>query len=63
MLLKQGRLYAKTPDQAAMLIRDKYGLGNLTIKLAPVQPRKDIRWFEYCIELKGGDAEGEQEGK
>jgi hypothetical protein len=54
MLFQQGRLYAKTPDQAAMLIRDKYGYGNLTIKLAPVQPKRDLKWFEYCIELDEG---------
>ena len=46
----QGRVFAASPDEAAMKIRDKWGEGSLTIlHCEPV-----LKWYEYVIEIGCG---------
>ena len=47
----QGRVYAKTADEAVEKIRDKLGDGKLCLYKCLIQPRKDLIWFEYNIEV------------
>ncbi len=52
MLIKQGRIFALDVFEAIEEIKKQYGEGELSIRLANVQPRKDRYWFEFCIELE-----------
>ena len=51
MLIQPGRIFAATIEEAIKSIRTKYGTGELTIYPANVQPRKNLIWFEFYIEL------------
>lgn len=47
MIIKQGRLYAENPGEAALELRKRYGDGRLTLKR--VFP--GWNWFEFTIEI------------
>jgi flagellar biosynthesis GTPase FlhF len=51
MLIQPGRIFAATKAEAIKSIRAKYGTGELIIYPANVQPRKNLIWFEFYIEL------------
>lgn len=50
MLVKQGRIYADSPDQAAVEVRKKFDefQGKLNMKKTYIDG-----WYEYLIVLKG----------
>ena len=51
MNFTQGRVWAKTADDAARKIRDKWGDGRLTLREIESH-RKGLRWFEFIIDFK-----------
>ena len=51
MLLRQGRIYAKDITSAVLLLRDKYGNGELRIRECNVQPKKKLICFEYIVDV------------
>ena len=50
MLIKQGRVWAKTVEQALEIIYSKYGHG--TVCIYEMQRRGELIWFEYNIDLR-----------
>lgn len=53
MICRQYRIYANNPDEAAVLIRNKYEPADYLIIKEVSSPYKHIRWFEYMICWKG----------
>jgi len=51
MLIRQGRIWSATIEEAVEVIRAKYGPGDLTIYKALVQPRPGLFWWEFYIEV------------
>jgi len=51
MLVRQGRIFAKDEITAVLLIREKHGKGEMLVKECNVQPRKDLTWYEYVIDV------------
>lgn len=51
MLIRQGRIWSATIEEAVEVIRAKYGPGQLRIYKALVQPRPGLVWWEYNIEV------------
>lgn len=47
MYVKQGRIWAESADDAAYLIRARYGKGCLVLK----RPHPGWDWYEYTIIL------------
>lgn len=57
MLLKQGRTCARTADEAIEKIMQLYpAFRKINIRECNVQPKKDLIWYEYVIQLKEGDS-------
>jgi hypothetical protein len=54
MLIKQGRIFAVTVEEALEQIHAKHGEGIIYIREANVQPNSDLIWYEYNIEMEGG---------
>ena len=52
MLIRQGRIWSATIEEAVEVIRAKYGPGQLRIYKALVQPRPGLVWWEFNIEIK-----------
>jgi len=51
----QGRVFAASPDEAAMKIRDKWRVeGRLTV----LECEPKLGWYEYCIQVGCGKEGG-----
>jgi hypothetical protein len=51
MLIRQGRIWAATTEEAIEAIRAKHGLGELRLYPALAQHRPGLIWWEYNIEV------------
>ena len=52
MLFQPGRIFARSVEEAVMILRDKYGDGRLVIYPAHTQPRPGWVWYEFYIEVE-----------
>lgn len=51
IFVQPGRIFARDINEAVLKLREQYGDGRLVIYRAHVQPRKDMVWFEFYIEI------------
>ena len=54
MMFTQGRVFASSPDEAALMIRDKHEEYQGSLTVSEVPSYQSLRWFEYRLQLIDG---------